>query len=248
MSLTDPTDLTGKSVVVTGAGRGFGRALALNAGRLGARVFVSARSLAAAQRVADEVAADSGARADAFDCDLADPVSVRTFAGAVSTRTDRVDVLINNGARYLEGPDLWDADDDAITDTIASGATGTLLTVKHFLPLLRASPGADVVNLVSSAAEPRNHRSQAHPAFYAAKAAQAGFADILSERLRPEGIRVISLYPPDFTDGDPLDSTWEHASRTADDPLTTRSVLDCVLFAIGQSRDCFIRSFHFEQL
>ena len=241
-------DLTGSTVVVTGAGRGFGRALALNAGRLGARVFVSVRSLAAAQRVTDEVAADSGARADAFACDLADPTSVRAFADGVSAHTDHVDVLINNGARYLEGPDLWDADDQAITDTIASGATGTLLTVKHFLPLLRASLGADVVNLVSSAAEDRNHRSQAHPAFYAAKAAQAGFADILSHRLRPEGIRVISLYPPDFTDGDPLDSTWEHASRSAGDPLTAQSVLDCVLFAIGQSRDCFIRSFHFEQL
>ncbi|MFJ6797306.1 SDR family NAD(P)-dependent oxidoreductase [Streptomyces sp. NPDC091268] len=118
---------------------------------------------------------------------------------------------------------------------------------KHFLPLLRASAGADVVNLVSSVAETRNHRSPAHPAFYAAKAAQAGFADVLSHRLRPEGIRVISLYPPDFTDGDPLHPTWDHASRSADDPLTAPSVLDCLLFAIGQPRDCFIRSFHFEQ-
>ncbi len=143
---------------------------------------------------------------------------------------------------------MRDADDDAITDTIASGATGTLLTVKHFLPLLRASAGADVVNMVSSAAEARNHRSQAHPAFYAAKAAQAGFAGILSHRLRPEGIRVISLYPPDFTDGDPLHSTWDHTSRAAGGPLTAQSVLDCVLFAIGQPRDCFIRSFHFEQM
>ncbi|MFE6023473.1 SDR family oxidoreductase [Streptomyces sp. NPDC056441] len=241
-------DLTGRTVVITGAGRGFGRALALLAGRLGARVFVSARALAAAQRVADEVAPDSGARVDAFACDLADPASIRAFTEGIAAHADRVDVLINNGARYLEGPDLWDADDDAITDTIASGATGTLLTVKHFLPLLRASVGADVVNVVSSAAEARNHRSQAHPAFYAAKAAQAGFADILSHRLRPEGIRVISLYPPDFTDGDPLHSTWDHASRTAGGPLTAQSVLDCVLFAIGQPRDCFIRSFHFEQM
>ncbi|MET8276858.1 SDR family oxidoreductase [Streptomyces sp. NPDC005096] len=241
-------DLTGSTVVVTGAGRGFGRALALLTGRLGARVFVSARSLAAAQKVADEVATDNGARVDAFACDLADPASIRSFAEGIAAHADRVDVLINNGARYLEGPDLWDADDDAITDTIASGATGTLLTVKHFLPLLCASVGADVVNLVSSAAEARNHRSQAHPAFYAAKAAQAGFADILSHRLRPEGIRVISLYPPDFTDGDPLHSTWDHASRTAGDPLTAQSVLDCVLFAIDQPRDCFIRSFHFEQV
>ncbi|MCB5177977.1 SDR family oxidoreductase [Streptomyces antimicrobicus] len=241
-------DLAEKTVVVTGAGRGFGRAFALSAGRLGARLCLSARTLAAAQKVADEVAADSGARVDAFACDLADPATVRGFAQGVAARADRVDVLINNGARYLHGPDLWDADDEAITDTVASGATGTLLTVKHFLPLLRASEGADVVNLVSSAAEARNHRSQAHPAFYAAKAAQAGFADVLSHRLRPEGIRVISLYPPDFTDGDPLDATWDQAARTADDPLTARSVLDCVLFAIGQPRDCFIRSFHFEQV
>ncbi|WP_406066350.1 SDR family oxidoreductase [Streptomyces sp. NBC_01077] len=241
-------DLTGHTVVVTGAGRGFGRALSLEAGRLGARVFVSARSLAAAQRVAEEVATDSGAKTEAFACDLADPASIRAFADGITAHADRVDVLVNNGARYLEGPEMWDADDDAITDTIASGATGTLLTVKHFLPLLRASAGADVVNLVSSAAEARNHRSQAHPAFYAAKAAQAGFADILSHRLRPEGIRVISLYPPDFMDGDPLHPTWDHTSRTADDPLTAQSVLDCVLFAIGQPRDCFIRSFHFEQM
>ncbi|MEU6237220.1 SDR family oxidoreductase [Kitasatospora sp. NPDC047058] len=241
-------DLTGKTVVVTGAGRGFGRAFALRAGRMGARAFVSARTLAAAQKVADEVAADSGAQVDAFACDLADAATIRGFAEGVATHAAQVDVLVNNGARYLTGPDLWDADDAAIADTVASGATGTLLTVKHFLPLLRASEGADVVNLVSSAAEARNHRSQAHPAFYAAKAAQAGFADVLSHRLRPEGIRVISLYPPDFTDGDPLHSTWDHASRTADDPLTAQSVLDCVLFAIGQPRDCFIRSFHFEQL
>lgn len=241
-------DLTGRTMVVTGAGRGFGRALALKAGRSGARVFVSARSLSAARETADEVATDSGANTEAFACDLADRASVRAFAEGVTAHTDQVDVLINNGARYLQGPDLWDADDEAITDTLASGATGTLLTVKHFLPLLRASVGADVVNLVSSAAEARNHRSQAHPAFYAAKAAQAGFADILSQRLRPEGIRVISLYPPDFTDGDPLHPTWDHGSRTSGDPLTAQSVLDCVLFAIGQPRDCFIRSFHFEQM
>ncbi|MFG2819232.1 SDR family oxidoreductase [Kitasatospora sp. NPDC048365] len=241
-------DLAGKTVVVTGAGRGFGRAFALRAGQLGARLFLSARTVAAARKTAEEIAADSGARADAFACDLADPATVRAFAEGVAARTDRVDVLVNNGARYLAGPDLWDADDEAITDTLASGATGTLLTVKHFLPLLRTSEGADVVNLVSSAAETRDHRSQAHPAFYAAKAAQAGFADILSHRLRPEGIRVISLYPPDFTDGDPLHPTWDQATRTAKDPLTAQSVLDCVLFAIGQPRDCFIRSFHFEQL
>jgi NAD(P)-dependent dehydrogenase (short-subunit alcohol dehydrogenase family) len=112
---------------------------------LGARVLVSARDLGAARKVADEVMADSGAQVDAFACDLADPASIREFADGVAACTDRIDVLVNNGARWLEAPGLEDVDDDAITDTIASGATGTVLTVKHFLPLLRASTGADVV-------------------------------------------------------------------------------------------------------
>ena len=233
-------ELTDRVLVVTGAGRGTGRALALRAGRLGAKLLLSARSAEAARAVAAEVAADSGAPAEGLPCDLADPGSVREFAAAVAARTDRVDVLVNNAARYLPGTDLLDADDEAIADTV--------LVTRHLLPLLRASAAADVVNLVSAVAEPRNHRSDSHPAFYAAKAAQAGFADVLSARLRPEGIRVISLYPPDFTDADPLDPSWDTAPRTAADQLTTQSVTDCVLFALSQPRDCFIRTFRFEQL
>ncbi|RAJ40458.1 short subunit dehydrogenase [Kitasatospora sp. SolWspMP-SS2h] len=128
--------------------------------------------------------------------------------------------------------------------TAAEAAAGTIAATvpltRHLLPLPRAS--ADVVNLVSAGAEPRNHRSASHPAFSSAKAAQAGFADVLSARLRPEGIRVISLHPPDFTDAGPLAPSWSTAARTSVDPLTARSMTDRALFAISQPRDCFIRS------
>lgn len=49
---------------------------------------------------------------------------------------------------------------------------------------------------------------------------------------------MISLFPPDFVQQGP---------RGAGDPLTARSVVECVLFAVGQPRDCFIREFRFEQ-
>jgi NAD(P)-dependent dehydrogenase (short-subunit alcohol dehydrogenase family) len=114
-----------------------------------------------------------------------------------------------------------------------------VLLTERLLPLLRASDHPDIVNLISAAGEVGQHRSDAHAAFYAAKHAQAGYAEILSERLRPEGIRVISLFPPDFTQDGP---------RDADSPLTAQSVVDCVLFAVAQPRDCFIRAFYFEQL
>ncbi|MBV1855047.1 SDR family oxidoreductase [Catellatospora sp. NEAU-YM18] len=237
----------GMRVAVTGAGRDTGRRLALAFAERGAHVYAAARDLAAATATAAaDLAAAEGdgtesrrGSVEAFACDLARPDTVRAFAAALAERTDRLDVLIHNGAAYLSGPDLLDATDDAIEATIAGAGTGTVLLTKHLLPLLRASDRADVVTLVSGCGEVGNHRSLAHPAFYAAKHAQAGLAEILSHRLRPEGIRVISLFPPDFVQDGP---------RTAEHDLTAQSVIDCVLFAVGQPRDCFIREFRFEQL
>ncbi|GLZ80442.1 oxidoreductase [Actinorhabdospora filicis] len=225
-------DFEGLNVAVTGAGRDTGHLLATEFARRGARVFAGARSLSAAE----ETAATTGG--EGFACDLGDPASVRAFAEAVAARTERLDVLINNGAPYLHG-DLLDASDEDIAATITAGATGTVLLTRALLPLLRASARPDIVTLVSAAGEPGQHRSRAHPAFYAAKHAQSGFTEILSDRLRAEGVRVISLYPPDFV---------QRGERVTGAALTAASVVDCVLFAVGQPRDCFIREFRFEQV
>ncbi|MFM9555629.1 MULTISPECIES: SDR family oxidoreductase [Streptomyces] len=235
-------------VVITAAGRDFGRTLAIRLAELGAEVFLSARELTAAQRVRDEIRSRGHQRVHAFACNLTNPASIRDFASNVADNTDRIDVLINNGSRYLAGPDLLSATDADVVDTIASGATGTVLTTKSFLPLLLNSKTPDVVMMVSACGTPGHHRSDAHDAFYAAKSAQAGFAEILSKRLRPQGLRVISLYPPDFDNADPLSEEWKTTPREAKDALTAHSLVECILFAVAQPRDCFIKAFHFEQV
>ena len=231
-------NLDGLRVAVTGAARDTGRLLAEAFAERGAQIFLSARDLAAAEHVADAITRRGPGRADAFHCDLAEPTSVRAFATAVADRTSHLDVLINNGAPYIEGDDLEDASDETIASVMAAGGTGAVLLTRHLLPLLRASSRPDIVNLISACGEVGHRRSGAHPAFYAAKHAHAGLAEILSHRLRPEGIRVISLFPPDFVQDGP---------RQVHSDLTARSVIDCVLFAVGQPRDCFIREFRFEQ-
>jgi NAD(P)-dependent dehydrogenase (short-subunit alcohol dehydrogenase family) len=238
----------GYRVVITGAGRGFGRTLAIRFADLGAEVFLSARSPTAAEAVRDQIRDRAGQPAHGFGCDLTDPGSIRAFADSVGRHTDRVDILINNGARWLDGPDLLSATDAEVVDTIASGATGTVLAVKHFLPLLLASDRPDVVTIISACGEPGHQRSTAHDAFYAAKSAQAGFTRILSKRLRPRGVRVISLYPPDFDNPDPLSPEWDTTPRGPKDALTAQSLVECVTFAVAQPRDCFINAFHFEQV
>jgi NAD(P)-dependent dehydrogenase (short-subunit alcohol dehydrogenase family) len=229
----------GLRVAVTGAGRDTGRVLAMAFAGQGTHVYLSARSAAAAEGTVNLIRQRGRGTAEAFVCDLATPDSVRTFAAGLAGRTVHLDVLINNGANYLHGEDLGDIEDDDIVATIAGAAAGTVLLTKHLLPLLRASARPDIVNLISSCGEVGHHRSSAHPAYYSAKHAQAGLAGILSYRLRAEGIRVISLFPPDFVQDGP---------RMAGSDLTVQSVVDCVLFAVGQPRDCFIREFRFEQV
>ncbi|ONI67408.1 short-chain dehydrogenase [Kribbella sp. ALI-6-A] len=218
-----------KHVLITGAGRDTGRLLAVAFAASGAHVIATARTASAADETVATIRA-AGGSAEAAVVDLASPESI------AGLELERLDVLVNSGARYLGEGDASPAD---IANTLSGAATGTVLLTERVLPLLRASRGADVVNLISATGEPGQHRSAAHPAFYAAKHAQAGYAEILSARLRPEGIRVISLFPPDFVQTGP---------RETGAALTAQSVVDCVLFAVNQPRDCFIRSFHFEQV
>lgn len=239
--------LDGRTIVITSAGRDFGRSLAIELADAGAEVLVSARDRAAATATRD-VIRRRGGRAETYRCDLADAASIRAFATEVAADRDRVDVLINNGAPYLDGADLLSAEDESISATIAAGATGTVLATKHFLPLLLASEAPDILTMVSACGQVGQHRSQAHPAFYAAKHAQAGFSQILSHRLRPKGVRVMALYPPDFDNPDRLSSDWEAAPRGSGDALNARSLIECVRFALGQPRDCFLSSLHFEQV
>ncbi|MER7427033.1 SDR family oxidoreductase [Nonomuraea rubra] len=184
----------------------------------------------------------------AFACELTDPASIRDFAAGVARHTGHVGILINNGSRLLHGPDLQPASDADIVATISSGATGTVLTMKHFLPLLLNSDKPDVVTMVSACGTAGHHRSDAHDGFYATKSAQAGFSEILSKRLRPQGVRAISLYPPDFDSPDPLSEEPDTTPRGSKDALTAHSLVDCILFAVAQPRDCFIKAFHFEQV
>lgn len=239
-------------VVVTGASREFGRALAIGFAHLGAEVYVSARTVEAAERTRTEVMGAARDRIHAFGCDLSRPEEIRSFARQVGERTDRVDLLVNNGARWLDGMELEDASDAQIVETIESTAGGTVLMVKHFLPLLRLSSRPDIVNMVAVRGPEGPGVPTAHEAFYAAKSAQAGFADILSHRLRPSGVRVFSLFPPDFSTSDPRSAEWEGISRDGrvtpyqDEKLTTQALFECIAYAVEQPRDCFIRSFHFE--
>jgi NAD(P)-dependent dehydrogenase (short-subunit alcohol dehydrogenase family) len=235
-------------VVITGATREMGRTLAICFAKQGAEVFLSGRNMESAERTKRELVNRGYTRVHSYHCDLSDASSIAAFANSVGQVSDSIDILVNNGAAWLETATLEEASDDEIVNTITSGAAGMILMVKHFLPLLRKSPLPDIINMVSSSALSNNLSCEGHEAFYASKGGQGRAAQILSHRLRDEGIRVISLYPHKFENIDPFDERWLNHKRTSNDQLTAQSIIDCVFFAISQPRDCFIRAFEFESL
>lgn len=230
--MTDAQDLQGRRVVITGAGRGLGRAMAIVAADRGADVVLLGRNPAALDDVAAAIASRTGRRPVTVPCDLAQPDSVREACDAVLAANPVVDVLINNGAPWLPG-DLMSVTEADILATLSGAVAGTILATKGLLPGLMRSPAADIVTIVSTSGWPGWDIGASSP-FHAAKHGQSGFSDALRHELKGKGIRVMAIYPPDFDDVDPLGPRWTDTRGK----LTNREVVETVLFALKSPRAC----------
>ena len=179
--------LCGRVAVVTGAGQGIGRGIALALAKEGASVVVSGRTLAKCQRAADEI----GAAAHAVACD----VSVRSQVDQLIERTVErfggLDVLVNNAQSSRQGllAEVTDAD---VEECWRSGALGTLYAMQAALPHLRARGGGVIVNFGSSTALDGN---VTFGAYAMAKEAIRGLSRVAAREWGRYGIRVNVVVP-----------------------------------------------------
>ena len=147
-------DLDGRAVLVTGAGTGLGREVALEMGRAGARVAVNySRSRVAAEQVADEIEREGG-RALAARADVTDRAAVAAMVATVERVLGPVDVLVNNAGitRYIPFPDI-----DAITEEqwrriLDVNLTGAFLCSQAVAPGMVARSAGKIVNVATNSA------------------------------------------------------------------------------------------------
>jgi len=142
--------LDGKVVIVTGASRGIGRAIALRLAQAGASVVVSSRKLENVQPVADEIVA-AGGQALAVQAHVGTAGDVAALVAQAVETFGRVDVAINNAATNPHFGPLLTADEgqwDKILDTNAKGA---FRVCKAVVPLMEAQGGGKIINLTSVA-------------------------------------------------------------------------------------------------
>ena len=183
----------GKAVLVTGASRGIGRAVAVAFAEAGARVAVHYR--AGAEAAAETLSALTGSGHVAVQADLADPAAVRTMVDGAAEALGGLDVLVNNAGVYVEHRvaettyDQWQA---AWSETIATNLVGAANACWCAVPHLRARGGGAIVNVSSRGAfrgEPD------HPAYAASKAGLNALGQSLARALAPHGIAVGTVAP-----------------------------------------------------
>lgn len=181
-------DLSGQVALVTGAGRGIGKAIAARLAASGAAVAVNDLNAASAEQTAREL----GGAARAFPADVSDPAAVEQLIAAVVRELGGLHILVNNaGIEYktsiLETPaEEWQ-------ETLAVNLSASFYTCKAAAPIMRAAGGGVIVNIASIAGHniPLPNRAS----YVASKAGLIGFTKECAREFAAYGIRVNAVCP-----------------------------------------------------
>ena len=174
--------------VVTGGGRGIGRAIALGLGGPETLVAVAGRTRSQLDAVAHELEARGG-RAVAIDMDVTSESSVARAADELRAAAPHVDVLVNN-AGVGGGESVAGSDVERWRRTIDTNLTGTYLVTRASVPLMRA--GGRIVNMSSVLGR---FGVPGYTAYCASKHAVLGFTRALALELAPQQITVNAICP-----------------------------------------------------
>lgn len=230
----------GKRVIITGAGRGLGAALALVLADQGAELLLTGRSRENLTAIAEAIKNRTGHKPAVHLLDMADPSAVTLFAKALRDEGKPVDILINNAAQWLPGR-MTDHDALAISQTIAANVTGTMLLTRGLVPLLEKSGAGDIMTIVSISGLPNTRLQSASVAYAASKHAQAAISDGLRQELKGRPVRVQAVFPPYIEDVSPLDPAWDRP-REASSAVTNRDIVETILFALERPRHVTLAS------
>lgn len=200
--------LANQIAVVTGAGRGIGRAIALRLAAAGADVACVSRTAENSEKVAAEIRA-LGRRAWALAVDVADPAAVAAAGGRILAEAGRVDVLVNNAGVTRDGllMRLSEADWDAVLNTNLRGA---FLFTKAFSRAFLKQRSGRVINIASVIGLIGN-AGQAN--YAASKAGLIGFTKAVAREFGSRGVTVNAI-APGFIETD-MTAALDEEQRTA---------------------------------
>jgi len=183
--------LDGQVAVVTGGGRGLGRAFGIGLARAGARVAIVARTANQVDEGARMIR-DAGGTAAAIVADVADPAGVSAMLREVERTLGPVDILVNNaGAGGPFGP-TWEGNGDEWWRAFEVNVRGPFLTSHAVLPGMMARGCGRIINIASGAGtRPIPYMS----AYVTSKCALIRFSEVLAAETQQYGVSIFAVQP-----------------------------------------------------
>lgn len=202
------TDLKNKNALITGAGKGIGRAIAIALAKEGVNVILVSRTQSDVDQLAVETS-NSGVKSLALSADVSNINSINQAVTTALSEFKTIDILINNAGiasfgKFLElEPEAWEK-------IIQVNLMGTYYTTRAVLPNMIERQTGDIINVSSTAGLNGNALTSAYSA---SKFAVMGLTDSLMQEMRKHNIRVTALTPStvatdmakdlNLTDGNP---------------------------------------------
>lgn len=202
------TDLKNKNALITGAGKGIGKAIAIALAKEGVNVILISRTQADVDQLSTEISG-FGVKTLALSADVSDITSINTAVEKALAEFTNIDILINNAGiaafgKFLElEPTAWEK-------IIQVNLMGTYYTTRAVLPNMIERQTGDIINISSTAGLNGNALTSAYSA---SKFAVMGLTDSLMQEMRKHNIRVTALTPStvatdlaldlNLTDGNP---------------------------------------------
>ena len=202
------TDIKNKNALITGAGKGIGKAIALALAKEGVNVILVSRTQTDIDQLADE-ASNLGVKSLALAADVSDINSINSAVEKALSKFKTIDILINSAGiasfgKFMElEPAAWEK-------IIQVNLMGTYYTTRAVIPNMIERQTGDIINISSTAGLAGNALTSAYSA---SKFAVLGLTDSLMQEMRKHNIRVSALTPStvatdmakdlNLTDGNP---------------------------------------------
>jgi NAD(P)-dependent dehydrogenase (short-subunit alcohol dehydrogenase family) len=183
--------LKDKVAMITGGGRGIGKAIALAYAREGAKLALCARTGTELEQSVNELRG-LGTEAEGWVCDVSVPESVQLFVAGVQKKFGRIDVLVNNAGVMTRPVPITELEIKKWDYTIAVNLRGPFLVTQAVLPIMMKQKYGSIINVSSSI----GRGAYANFTAYAtSKWGLEGFSLNLAAETRASGIRVNSVEP-----------------------------------------------------
>ena len=199
------SNLNSRKVIITGAGDGIGRTLALAFAKEGAQVAACARSQDRLDSLSEEM---QGTGHICFSADLGKVEGVEAFYESAMKELRQVDVLINNVGAILKLADFFELTDQDWEDSFQINLMSAVRLSRHCIPSLKQSACARIINISSiAAASPQD----VFPHYSAMKAGLSNFTVSLAQTLAADKILVNSISP-----GPVWSKSWDNETQNSD--------------------------------